>query len=65
MPSTPGPGSYEDLDMDHEKYAGEEIPDPWDDEDQDDWPQNPVNMVEEVENGSDTSTDDRTDDLSE
>lgn len=28
----------EDLETDHEAYAGEVIPDPWDDELQTDWP---------------------------
>lgn len=27
-----------DLVTDHEQFAGEEIPDPWDDDEQPDWP---------------------------
>lgn len=37
-----------DATVDHEQYAGEEMPDPWEDETQTDWPMNP-------EGGSDGS----------
>ena len=59
-----GPGSEFDLTEDHEKYAGKVIPDPWDDESQTDWPQNPVNMLEEVNDGSGSGTDGRSSDSS-
>lgn len=36
-----------DLTDDHEKYMGAEIPDPWDDDEQTDWPSN----REEVSDG--------------
>jgi hypothetical protein len=31
---------YEDLTMDHEKLAGQVMLDPWDDDEQTDWPNN-------------------------
>lgn len=44
---TPAPGTLEDLELDHEQFAGPEIKDPWDDEDQSDWTQNPVDLTTE------------------
>lgn len=38
MTDTPNPAALEDLEEDHEKYAGEVIADPWDDDEQKDWP---------------------------
>lgn len=37
-PQGPAPGSVEDAQLDHVAYAGEVIPDPWDDPEQTDWP---------------------------
>lgn len=31
----------DDLEVDHEKFMGEVIKDPWDDDDQPDWPNHP------------------------
>lgn len=39
QPNVPSPGSIDDIFDDHTKYAGDTIPDPWDDPEQTDWPQ--------------------------
>lgn len=44
-----------DPNEDHEKYAGSVTKDPWDDEDQPDWPNNPKGVTDAV--GSDKRPD--------
>lgn len=39
----------EDLDIDHEQFAGEEMKDPWDDDEQTDWPNAAPVILEEGE----------------
>jgi hypothetical protein len=46
-------GSRGDAELDHEKFAGGEIPDPWADDEQTDWPNHPEMEVSDEQLGAD------------